>query len=242
MAARKFLIVNADDFGQSLGVNRGIVQAHEEGIVTSASLMVRWPAAADAAEYSRADPRLSLGLHLDLGEWICRDETWVPVYEVAPTDNLPAVADEMFRQLEAFRRLVGRNPTHLDSHQHVHLREPARSLAINMARELRIPLRHCHPGIRYCGDFYGQTETGQPLEHAIGVDHLLAILAAVQPGSTELACHPGMGEDLETMYRRERALEVRTLCDRRIRAAIMALGIELCSFEQFAVIENTACS
>ena len=39
------VIVNADDFGQSAGINRGIVEAHERGIVTSASLMVRWPAA-----------------------------------------------------------------------------------------------------------------------------------------------------------------------------------------------------
>jgi len=41
MSDRRYLIVNADDFGQSPGVNRGIIQAHEHGIVTSASLMVR---------------------------------------------------------------------------------------------------------------------------------------------------------------------------------------------------------
>ena len=50
------LIVNADDFGLSEGVNRGIIEAHERGIVTSASLMVLRPAAASAADYSREDP------------------------------------------------------------------------------------------------------------------------------------------------------------------------------------------
>jgi predicted glycoside hydrolase/deacetylase ChbG (UPF0249 family) len=54
-------IVNADDFGQSAGINRGIVEAHQRGIVTSASLMVRWHAASEAAAaYARAHPRLSV--------------------------------------------------------------------------------------------------------------------------------------------------------------------------------------
>ena len=68
MTGRRVLIVNADDFGQSPSVNRGIVQAHRTGIVTSASLMVRQKATAEAIELSRACPALSLGLHLDLGE------------------------------------------------------------------------------------------------------------------------------------------------------------------------------
>jgi YdjC-like protein len=49
MTAARYLIVNADDFGQSSGVNRGIIEAHEKGILTSASLMVRWPATEEAA-------------------------------------------------------------------------------------------------------------------------------------------------------------------------------------------------
>ncbi len=56
MPAKRYLIVNADDFGLSEGVNRGIIRAHEQGIVTSASLMVRGAAAAEAARYARAAP------------------------------------------------------------------------------------------------------------------------------------------------------------------------------------------
>lgn len=84
MVAKRYLIVNADDFGQSTGVNRGIIKAHEQGIVTSASLMVRWPFAAEAAQYSHRHPEFSLGIHLDFGEWAYREETWVPLYEVVP--------------------------------------------------------------------------------------------------------------------------------------------------------------
>src|SRR3989442_11035463 len=115
-----FLIVNADDFGLSPGVNRGIIWAHENGIVTSASLMVRWPAAAEAARYTRATRSLGVGLHLDLGEWTCRGGEWSPLYQVARLDHPVEVREEVSRQLSAFRELVGQDPTHLDSHQHVH--------------------------------------------------------------------------------------------------------------------------
>ena len=64
------VIVNADDFGLSAGVNRGIAAAFEGGIVTSASLMVRPDAAAEAASYARLHPVLGVGLHIDLGEWV----------------------------------------------------------------------------------------------------------------------------------------------------------------------------
>src|SRR4051812_27428780 len=115
MTGTRYLIVNADDFGRSPGVSRGILRAHRRGIVTSASLMVRWPGAAEAVAGCRDHPGLGLGLHLDLGEWSWRDGRWVPAYEVVPLDA-SAVAEEASRQLAAFRRLVGDDPTHLDSH------------------------------------------------------------------------------------------------------------------------------
>jgi predicted glycoside hydrolase/deacetylase ChbG (UPF0249 family) len=74
-----------------------------------------------------------------------------------PPDDQGAVADEAARQLAAFRNLMGRDPSHLDSHQHVHREEPARSVLSGIARGLGIPLRHEAPHIHYCGDFYGRT-------------------------------------------------------------------------------------
>src|SRR5262245_61686098 len=111
MPGRRYLIVNADDFGQSVGVNRGIVTAHERGIVTSASLMVRWPAASEDATYGQQDARLSVGLHGDLGEWACQEGVWSAVYEVTPTKDAAAVRTEVARQLTEFCRLLGRPPT-----------------------------------------------------------------------------------------------------------------------------------
>ncbi len=226
----KYLIVNADDFGQSAGVNRGITAAHEEGVVTSASLMVRWPGAGEAAAYARTRPQLSLGLHVDLGEWTYRDGDWTPLYEVVALKAAGAVAEEVARQVATFQRLVGANPTHIDSHQHVHLREPVHSIVVEAGRALGVPVRQVTPWVHYCGAFYGQTEEGAPLPDRITVQGLLETLSTLADGCTELGCHPGLGDDLETMYRNERAQELAVLRDPVIRKAIVHMGFELCSF------------
>src|SRR5437588_6327908 len=62
----KYLIVNGDDFGASHGINRGIVEAHQRGILTSTSLLVDTPWSQEAASLVRAAPDLSVGLHAHL--------------------------------------------------------------------------------------------------------------------------------------------------------------------------------
>lgn len=232
----RLLIVNADDFGLSDGVNRGVVKGHEEGVVTSASLLVRWPAAEDAAGYARHNPSLDLGLHLDLGEWACREGRWVARYEVVPPDDPQAVTREAHRQLETFRQLLGRDPTHLDSHQHVHTRDPARWVLQGMASRLGVPLRHSTPWIRYCGSFYGQTAEGDPLPEAIRLESLLRIVRGVAPGVTELACHPGISGPLETTYRDGRECELSALCAPEVRRALEESGVRLASFVQVSAL------
>jgi chitin disaccharide deacetylase len=230
-AAKRVLIVNADDFGLSRGVNAGVIKAYEHGIVTSASLMVRWSAAAEAAAYARASRTLSLGLHVDLGESTVQDGVWVPLYEVVSEDEPGAVEAEVRRQLESFRKLVGRDPTHLDSHQHAHRSElEAGAVMRELADRLGVPLRDDSPKVRYDGCFYGQTGPGEPLTDAITVERLIEIVSELPAGVTELSCHPGEGNDIDSLYRSERELEVATLCDRRVRAAIEREGVALQSF------------
>jgi len=227
----KYLIVNADDFGLSEGVNRGIIEAAESGIVTSASLMVRQPAAAAAAAYARTTNRISVGLHLDLGEWFFRDGEWLLLYSVAPTDDAKAVAQEAASQVARFRQLVGRNPTHLDSHQHVHRSEPVLCITKTIAKEMGIPLRDFSTEIAYRGDFYGQTTEGEHWPEGISLSNLKNILAGLPEGITELGCHPGYGDGLATVYRIERATETKVLCDPALRSILKELGVELRSFD-----------
>ena len=224
------LIVNADDFGLSEGVNRGIIEAHERGIVTSASLMVRSPFAAEAAAYSRRNGRLSLGLHLDLFEWIYKDGNWMPLYEVVPVNDPAAVADELARQLDLFLVLVGRRPTHLDSHQHAHGLEPVRSALIKIGHEFAVPVRHFSETVKYNGNFYGQSGKGIPYPQGISVEGLIELLRSLPKGVTELACHPGFDENLDSAYARERSEEVRVLCDPLVKSTLKEEGIQLISF------------
>jgi predicted glycoside hydrolase/deacetylase ChbG (UPF0249 family) len=211
-------------------VNEGIIAAHERGIVTSASLMVRWPAAAAAAQYAAAHPRLAVGLHLDLGEWHCVAGEWQELYNVVTTDDAAAVAVEVGRQLALFRELMGRDPTHVDSHQHVHREEPVRSPVLEMAAELHVPVRDFTPDIRYCGGFYGQADRGRPWPEGVSRENLLRLLEELPPGVTELGCHPGLDDELASMYCRERRDEVAVLTDPSLPAALSALGIHLISF------------
>ena len=139
--------MNADDFGLSPGVNAGVIAAHEQGIVTSASLMVRWPAPPRGRRLRAQPPGLGLGLHVDLGEWASRDGDWEPVYEVVPLERpRRGRGARCERSSRRFRELTGRDPTHLDSHQHVHnWRRPVASVFRRAGRELGVPLRHHDP-------------------------------------------------------------------------------------------------
>lgn len=233
MSEERVLIVNADDFGLSPGINRGIIEAHERGILTSASLMVRWPAAAGAAAYARARGELSVGLHLDLGEMIYADDEWRTLYEVLPADaDEQMIHAEVARQFARFHEVVGRAPTHVDSHQHCHRDEPVRGIVLRHCAELGIPLRECTPGIRYCGAFYGQSSRGDSHEECIGVDALLRTLETMPAGITELGCHPAATADFQSTYREERLVELATLCDPRVRAAVVEHGLRLLAFHE----------
>ncbi len=209
------LIVNADDFGASRSINRGVARAHDDGIVTSASAIVHGQAVGEAVEVAGSRPELSVGLHF--------------VYESMAADA-GDVAEALEAQLDRFRSLFGRDPTHIDSHHHVHRREPVRTLVLAAGRRLGVPVRHDTPGIVHRGDFYGQTPDGRPLPHAITVEALLGLIGTLPAGITELGCHPGVDPEAGSSYARERPLELAALCDPRVRAALDARAVVLRSF------------
>lgn len=230
MSEDRWLIVNADDFGLSAGVNAGISEAHERGIVTSASLMVMAAAAPAAADLAGEHPGLAVGLHLDIAEWRFEAGEWRVAYERCAPDDPAAVEAECRAQVAAFRELTGRDPTHLDSHQHTHMSGPVGPVAVRLAAELGVPLRGRET--RYEGGFYGQTGKGEPYPQGIEPRRLAELIEGLPPGWTELGCHPGRGADAGSPYEAERERELDALCDPLVAVAIERSGVSLRSFAQ----------
>jgi len=227
---QRFLVVNADDLGLSDAVNDGIFAAHEEGIVTSASLMVRQGAAPSAAERAADHPHLAVGLHIDLGEWSYADGEWTVAYSHCDLDDAADVERECRAQLERFRALLGRDPTHLDSHQHVHESEPLKGVAEALAAELAVPLRN--RAIRYEGGFYGQSGKGDPYPAGVTPERLSELIRSLPPGWTEIGCHPAAGPVPTSSYDAERQIELATLRDPEVKNLLNVMHVRLCSFAQ----------
>ena len=162
----KQLIVNADDFGFTRGVNAGIVRAFSVGILTSTTIMANGPAFGDAVELALNNPALSVGCHLALvgGRPIAPPQTVPSLIDAA--GNMPATLGHLLIKLVARRvqikdierefqsqieriLAVGIKPTHLDTHKHTHIYPPVMTALARVAREFDIKrVRNPFEGIR----------------------------------------------------------------------------------------------
>ncbi|HEY7203844.1 MAG TPA: ChbG/HpnK family deacetylase [Methylomirabilota bacterium] len=216
----RYLIVNADDFGADDGTTRGIIDAHERGIVTSTSLMVDMPGARAAVDAARAHPRLGLGLHVNLTAGA----------HVPDPDDLRAQRRELHRQFDRFTDLTGRRPTHIDSHHHIHRKPELAPAFVEFCRDRDIPLRG-FGGITYVGNFYGQWTVGTTDLRHISPEYLMSLLAGLAPGISELACHPGDADArFDPAYDWQRRIELDSLTDPRVKRTVAREGIRLIDF------------
>ena len=242
------LVVNADDFGFTRDVNRGIVEAHRYGILTSTTLMATGTAFDDAVRLTRENPTLDIGVHLVLvGE---------PPFPVTMAQLIRAMLlgrIRIYEQLHAqVRRILdaGLEPTHLDTHKHTHLLPPVLDAVARLSQEYKIPwVRRpfdfpFHPGTRpRIG--WAQRATSQALvvvrnrfarvldrhgcrstDHFAGFQitgrydaaELVHLIRALPEGSTEFMCHPGICSE-ELRGARTRLKESR---ERELRALTAA--------------------
>lgn len=152
------LIVNADDLGMSDGINRGILEAHGSGIVTSATVMTNMPAARRGIESALHEaPDLGLGLHINVTQGrpvlppqkvpslVRADGTFLSVPQgVALADrwSVHDIEAEVTAQFERFVAYAGRLPDHLDAHQLVStVSVPCRAVLLSVAARYDLPLR-----------------------------------------------------------------------------------------------------
>jgi predicted glycoside hydrolase/deacetylase ChbG (UPF0249 family) len=152
----KRLIVNADDFGRTPGVSRGILRAHREGIVTSTTVMINQPGVQAQLEEALTCPCLGIGLHLVFTSWrpllpaeaipglvdergmfLDQHTVWARAEEF-PVAQLRA---ELTAQIERFTAAAGRRPDHVDCHHFVHLYPPLFEVYADLAARFRLPLR-----------------------------------------------------------------------------------------------------
>jgi predicted glycoside hydrolase/deacetylase ChbG (UPF0249 family) len=151
----KNLIVNADDLGWTEGVNRGIVEAHRKGLVTSTSLLANGRTFSAAQGISRSNPELGIGVHLNLSD----GPPSAPANEVkgllgksgeledAADSLLLKIAGRSLRVEEVERewdaqvqkvRDAGIQPSHLDGHKHVHMLPGLFEVALRVAKKHKI--------------------------------------------------------------------------------------------------------
>ncbi|MET0555666.1 MAG: ChbG/HpnK family deacetylase [Vicinamibacteria bacterium] len=222
----RFVIFNADDFGYSRGINRGIAEAHDAGVVTAATLVVNGIAAEEAALFARERPGLAVGLHVNFTNEASR---------LVDLEDRDACRAELRAQYARFLDLVGQKPTHLDSHQHVHRHHMRRGLFEELADEEALPLRD-RPPVVFKGGFYGQWTYGVFEPEKVSFEALARILRnEIGEGIYEMSCHPGYQDPaLEAVYHHEREHELRTLTDPRLRPLLRDLGIELVSYRELS--------
>ena len=248
-ASARTLIVNADDFGLTDGVSRGILHAHRAGIVTSTTVMVNRPITPPLLEELRGSG-LGVGLHLNLtlgapvsdptrvASLLDGEGRFVRDAREAAARARPEEARlELGNQIDAFRGLLGRFPTHLDSHHHVLAHEPLLPLLLFFARALKVPLRAQddriraaarQEGLRTPDHFFG--ESGP--EPCWTRERVLAELRALPAGVSEFMTHPGYYDDdlAYSRYGRQRDAEVAGLTDEAARALVAQEGIQLAHF------------
>ena len=251
----KRLIVNADDYGRTAGINEGTLEAYVKGIVTSATVMILEDAAEEGLHLARAvAPGLALGLHFAVtgGGQSASPPGALP--RLAPAgrfmrsvEELPEripeeeIRQELEAQLALFEKRAGTAPTHLDSHHHSALHVSVAPVFATVAKERGFPVRAANArsnaqlrekGVRipdyFLESFYGSGATSENLRF---------VLSHLREGVSELMCHPGYPDAAlltGSSYAREREQEIAALCDPGVRETLEAEGIKLMDFRGLA--------
>jgi predicted glycoside hydrolase/deacetylase ChbG (UPF0249 family) len=171
----KKVIINADDFGLVQGVNEGIIKAHREGILTSATLMANMPGFDQAVRMAGENPDLGVGAHLnilrgqpvslaqDVASLLSKDSRFVPSVSRLLREitlkriKLDDVEREFRAQLEKIRG-AGIHPSHIDSEKHIHLIRPIFRIVLKLAKEYNINK------VRFIKEYCLSLRLGQPIK------------------------------------------------------------------------------
>jgi hopanoid biosynthesis associated protein HpnK len=278
---QKKLIVHADDFGLTEKVNDGIIKAHLDGILTSTSIMANGSAFDHAVRLARSTPSLDIGVHLTL----------INENPILPPERLPTLVDSIGRmhnhafgftrryllgrinleeakaELESQIKMIlqaGIIPSHLDSHQHLHMLPGVLKTVIELSRKYKIPvIRYPREAVSlgkmrqvsppriaqalllnfFCKVADGRIErrtdsfAGFLYGGNLNKENFLKILKNLSPDSIcEIMCHPGL-DDPDSPYSYwgyKWEDELQALLDPEINDMIIQNGIRLISYTEFS--------
>jgi predicted glycoside hydrolase/deacetylase ChbG (UPF0249 family) len=247
MTSSRLLIINADDFGFSPEVNRGIFTAYEHGVVTDSSLLIKGACSQEAITMLRENPQFPVGIHIDLDPllgWESPGKEQFSRQELRQIMNesnfVEKMQHEINKQIEAFLD-TGLIPSHIDTHHHVHgFPRIFESLIEAMDKYEIKAIRFSTTGYVLMGraDILVTAETAQWMEDAlrqrrIQYPHLLLdpivpfSLAELPSGASELMVHPSLGGDVW------RQKDFAMLMDPSFIQTISDEGIGLISFSAF---------
>lgn len=204
----RFLIINADDFGYSYSINKGVIEAIENGIVTSTSIMVDAIAADEAKDLTKY-PNLSIGLHFELKEVV----------------NVEA---ELERQIEKFVAIVGRQPDHIDTHKRRTTDEGIKEVLEIYAETHNVPIRNFNA--KHIGSFGVNSNDASVAQLKRSIDE-------ATDKNNELMTHCGYSDDYlreHSSYSEPREQELASICDPSIKQYLADKDIQLINWKQIA--------
>lgn len=227
----KKLIVNADDFGYREGINKGIVYAHQSGVVTSASLFVEKEGTDEAVRMAKELPNLGLGPHIDLDKFFSIDHHLGVILEMMnPHPGADVIRGEIRRQLDKFHSF-GFKADHADSHHHSHLHPEIFPVFCEVAREYKVPV------VRFFQKFYNDAAAYEAMKKVLHQNGLVFFDHFIEGWywgnidesyeTAELMTHPGYGE----LWREA---ELAHCCQPQLKQYLIDQKIDLLRFSDVA--------
>ncbi len=244
------LIINADDFGRTRGINYGIVEAMKNGTLSSTTIMMNMPYAEQAVNLVKKEAITSIGVHLtfiekslSLGKTLVDENGVFKKYpELMEEADVEEIKTEMRVQIDKLISM-GINPTHLDGHHHVHLYSLKMTEAVfAVAREYKLPVRVGRIGKTtrageeiIVPDWIRTIDLFEDRYYAdkVGVEDFRGFVGdAMIYDVVELMCHPAFlcTDTLKSSYSYPRLTELDVITSDEVKEFIKSKGIEIVDY------------
>jgi len=226
----KKLIINADDFGYRSLINKGIIYAHQNGLVKSTSMLVDRDAFDESVILAKENPNLGIGLHIDIDKFFIIDHDagiakgWID----GKIPDMAVVKSDIKRQIDKLLS-AGINIDHFDSHHHTHLYPEIIHIVIELCKEYNIG------AMRFFERFYSDKIFAEKIKQTL-IDNNIKIPDCFIEGwyygnvdeaqsVTEIMTHPGYGEIW-------REAEVGPCCDKMLSEYCQRNDIKIIKFSE----------